>query len=64
MKLSKAIREVERKNPNTIVVLKTEMYGMWWAGKAKFASTATTLEADCAEVKSIREDNGSVVLTV
>lgn len=56
MTIHEAISKISRKNPDTVCVFKTERYGMFWCGKAKFATTAFTAETYRKEVKSIEYD--------
>ena len=62
--LSQALGRIVKENPETIVVLKTERYGMFWAGKAKFASSAITFDAGANEVKATKNEQYSIALTI
>ena len=56
MSVHEAIGKINRKNPDTVCVFKTERYGMFWCGKVKFAETAFTAETYCKEIKSLEYD--------
>ena len=56
MTVSEAIRKINRKNPDTVCVFKTERYGMFWSGKVKFATTAFCADTYTKEVKSVEYD--------
>lgn len=45
MILREQIREIEKRNPEAIVSLKEEEYGVIWVGKAKYVFGAVTCEA-------------------
>ena len=63
--LSQVACELRDKNPEAIVILKTEKYGMFWVGKAKFISSAYSFEAGKEEVKAIENrSNGNIALTI
>lgn len=63
--LSQVACELRKRNPEAMVILKTEKYGMWWAGKAKFISSAYTFEAGKEEVKAIENrSNGDIAVIV
>lgn len=62
--LSKVILEIKRKNPDMIVTLKTERYGMFWSGKVKFASSALTFDSAQEKVKSITNRQYDIAIVI
>lgn len=62
--LCNALLEIKKKNPEMLVTLKTERYGMFWSGKAKFAPLAITFEAGRKEVKLVENRQFDVALTI
>ena len=47
-----------------MVVLKTERYGMFWAGKIKFALSNYSFDAGRSEVKLIEYQQNDIAITI
>lgn len=62
--LSETILELKKRNPNVTVVLKTERYGMFWAGKIKFALSGYSFDAGRSEVKLIEYRQNDIAITI
>ena len=62
--LNEIIFELKKKNPNAMIVLKTEIYGMFWAGKIKFASSGYSFDTGHSEVKFIEYRQNDIAITI
>lgn len=64
MKLITLIREVAKESPDKSIALKTERYGTFWVGKAKFAGLACYQTASAKVLSFIeREDGVSITIS-
>ena len=62
--LNDVLSEIKKKNPETLVSIETERYGVFWTGKVKFASSALTFETGRKDVKSVEFRRFDVALTI
>jgi len=62
--LSKVVRDIEFRNPDTIVTVKREPYGMIWCGRAKFVYGAFHREVWESEILGIEVRDLDIAITI